>query len=194
MEGADATTKGTLDAPVLSPISPAIPLNFFVPTPLLQMYCMLPFLSLPSYFNSTAATSHHPLPHSSHLVSVRPLFLYLSITPPTPTAAVSLPCCLLSVTQSPSLNHLLLLFLLLMVSSGVTLVTGPESGDKKRPEWYYYTRHSESRCPSLQSCVDIRLVQKGSAEPIAGPLGVGGGVLRGETWVGGGGGSGSEGV
>ena len=44
-----------------------------------------------------------------------------------------------------------------------------------------------SRCPSLQSCVDIRLVQKGSAQLIAGPLGVGGGVLRGETWVGGGG-------
>lgn len=45
-----------------------------------------------------------------------------------------------------------------------------------------------SRGPSLQSCVDIRLVQKGSAQLIAGPLGVGGGVLRGETWVGGGGG------
>ena len=45
-----------------------------------------------------------------------------------------------------------------------------------------------SHCPSLQSCVDIRLVQKGSAQLIAGPLGVGGGVLRGETWVGGGGG------
>lgn len=45
-----------------------------------------------------------------------------------------------------------------------------------------------SRCPSLQSCVDIRLVQKGSAQLIAGPLRVGGGVLRGETWVGGGGG------
>lgn len=44
-----------------------------------------------------------------------------------------------------------------------------------------------SRCPSLQSCVDIRLVQKGSAQLIAGPLRVGGGVLRGETWVGGGG-------
>lgn len=28
--------------------------------------------------------------------------------------------------------------------------------------------------PSLQSCVDIRLVQKGSAQLIAGPLGVGG--------------------
>lgn len=45
-----------------------------------------------------------------------------------------------------------------------------------------------SRCPSLQSGVDIRLVQKGSAQLIAGPLGVGGGVQRGETWVGGGGG------
>lgn len=30
-------------------------------------------------------------------------------------------------------------------------------------------------------------MQKGSAQLIAGPLGVGGGVLRGETWVGGGG-------
>lgn len=49
-----------------------------------------------------------------------------------------------------------------------------------------------SYCPSLQSYVDIRLVQKGSAQLIAGPLGVGGGVLRGETWVGGGGGSSSE--
>lgn len=40
--------------------------------------------------------------------------------------------------------------------------------------------------PSLQSCVDIRLVQEGSAQLIAGPLRVGGGVLSGETWVGGG--------
>lgn len=45
-----------------------------------------------------------------------------------------------------------------------------------------------SRCPSLSSCVDIRLVQKGSAQLIAGPLRVGDGVLRGETWLGGGGG------
>lgn len=38
-------------------------------------------------------------------------------------------------------------------------------------------------CPSLQSGVDIRLVQKGSAQLIAGPLGVGVGW---GMWVGGG--------
>lgn len=42
---------------------------------------------------------------------------------------------------------------------------------------------SPSRCPSFQSCVDIRLVQKGSAQLIAGPLGVGGAVLRVEMLV-----------
>lgn len=36
-------------------------------------------------------------------------------------------------------------------------------------------------------------MQKGSAQLIAGPLGVGGGVLWGETWVGGGGGGGGGG-
>lgn len=70
-----------------------------------------------------------------------------------------------------------------------------QTGMQKDPDSYSLSvSHCKSQLsvlppscfPSLQSCVDIRLVQKGSAQLIAGPLGVGGGVQRGETWVGGG--------
>lgn len=70
-----------------------------------------------------------------------------------------------------------------------------ETGMQKDPDSYSLSvSHCKSQLsvlppscfPSLQSCVDIRLVQKGSAQLIAGPKGVGGGVQRGETWVGGG--------
>lgn len=73
-----------------------------------------------------------------------------------------------------------------------------QTGEEKGPDSYSLrVSHCKSqlavfpprRCPSLQSCVDIRPVQKGSAQLIAGPLRVGGvGGGGGETRVGGGGG------
>lgn len=59
-----------------------------------------------------------------------------------------------------------------------------QTGEEKDPDSYSLrVSHCKSqlavfppsRCPSLQSCVDIRPVQKGSAQLIAGPLRVGGG-------------------
>lgn len=66
-----------------------------------------------------------------------------------------------------------------------------QTGEEKDPDSYSLrVSHCKSqlavfppsRCPSLQSCVDIRPVQKGSAQLIAGPLrvGGGGGVVRGQ--------------
>lgn len=58
-----------------------------------------------------------------------------------------------------------------------------QTGEEKEPDSYSLrVSHCKSqlsvfppsRCPSLQSCVDIRPVQKGSAQLIAGPLRVGG--------------------
>lgn len=65
-----------------------------------------------------------------------------------------------------------------------------QTGEEKDPDSYSLrVSHCKSQlavfppscCPSLQSCVDIRPVQKGSAQLIAGPLRVGGGgVVRGQ--------------
>lgn len=77
---------------------------------------------------------------------------------------------------------------------------GQQTGEEKDPDPYSLrVSHCKSqlavfppsRCPSLQSCVDIRPVQKGSAQLIAGPLRVGWGG-GGWWWSGEGGGMGGR--